>query len=614
MRVHLMPLSVRGRSVTHLAMVLLLLFGLLFAGSCGSSSSTSLLGPSAKKCGLTVKSTTPAIPAGGGTGNLTVETERECTWSARADAAWITLSGGDGQGPATLDYSVAPNARAATRRGSVLVADQRVDIVQEAAPCRYDVAPGRHQVGSDGGEVTVILTAVEGCPWTAATQAAWISDVAPARGEGQATIRFTVRANPGGARTGRLTVAELTVTVEQAASPGPPDPDPVPPVPAPPDPGPPPVPPSPPPGPPVPPPPAPPAPPLPVPPVCTATVSPGSVAAGPAGEDAVITVTAPAGCAWTATKQVAWITVAEGATGTGNGAVRLTISPNSGSAREGTVTVAGRTVTVAQSAAPPPAPGPACTYSIRATWYDAGRGPDDVRVQVTAPAGCAWTTTTDASWVTVSEGRSGTGDGTVRLLIPANSGAPRTTIVLIAGQPFTLTQYGPQCTNAIQPSSTTIAAGAVNINVAVDAAAGCTWTAASDVTWVSVVEGGSGVGSGSVRLAVQANSTASPRTGTVRIAGQTFTVTQEGPACTVAIKPTYYDSGRGPDDIKINVTAPAGCNWTVTNVPSWVTVAEGSSGSGNGTVRLLVQANFGAARSATITIGGQPFALTQAAR
>jgi hypothetical protein len=501
-----MTSRVRGRTVvTRLTLVCLL----LLAGSCGSSSSTSLLGPSAQKCGLTVKSSPPAIPGTGGTGNLTVETARECAWSARAEAGWITLSGTEGQGPATLAYSVAPNTRAAQRRGTVVVSDQRVDILQEAAPCRYDVAPARHEVGSAGGEVSVTLTATEGCAWIARSNAAWISDGVPARGEGSTTIRFTVRANTGGARTGALTVAELTVTVDQAASPAPADPPP-----------------------PTPPPPTPPAPPPPAPPP------------GPA----------------------------------------------------------------------PPSPGPACTYTIKPTWYDAGRGPDDVRVQVQAPSGCAWTTTTDANWVTVSEGRSGTGDGTVRLLIPANSGAPRTTVVMIAGLPFTLTQYGPQCSNAILPTSTTIASGPANVSVAVNAAAGCTWSATSDVAWITVTQGDSGVGSGTVRLAVLANSGASPRTGIVRIAGQTFTVIQEASGCTVTIKPTYYDAGRGPDNIRISVTASARCKWTVTDVPSWVTVAEGSSGSGDGTVRLLVEANFGAARKATIMIGGQRFELTQAAR
>jgi hypothetical protein len=40
-------------------------------------------------------------------------------------------------------------------------------------------------------------------------------------------------------------------------------------------------------------------------------------------------------------------------------------------------------------------------------------------------------------------------------------------------------------------------------------------------------------------------------------------------------------------------------------------VVEGRSGSGNGTVRLLVDANSGAARAVTLTVAGQPFDLRQ---
>lgn len=82
----------------------------------------------------------------------------------------------------------------------------------------------------------------------------------------------------------------------------------------------------------------------------------------------------------------------------------------------------------------------------------------------------------------------------------------------------------------------------------------------------------------------------------------------------MSLKPTNYDAGRGPDDIRINVTADPGCQWSTANTASWVTVAEGRNGTGSGTVRLLVDANFGAARATTLTIGGQPFSLRQEAR
>jgi hypothetical protein len=62
-----------------------------------------------------------------------------------------------------------------------------------------------------------------------------------------------------------------------------------------------------------------------------------------------------------------------------------------------------------------------------------------------------------------------------------------------------------------------------------------------------------------------------------------------------------------------NVTASAGCAWTVGTVPAWITIASGSSGSGNGTVTFSVAANSGALRSASLTVSGQQFTISQLA-
>ncbi len=56
----------------------------------------------------------------------------------------------------------------------------------------------------------------------------------------------------------------------------------------------------------------------------------------------------------------------------------------------------------------------------------------------------------------------------------------------------------------------------------------------------------------------------------------------------------------------------SGCTWTITNIPSWVTVLNGTSGSGNRTVQLSVAANTSSApRSQFIVIGGRNFPVYQ---
>jgi hypothetical protein len=76
-----------------------------------------------------------------------------------------------------------------------------------------------------------------------------------------------------------------------------------------------------------------------------------------AGGTRGFSVTAPNGCPWLATSNAAWIVITGGSSsGSGNGMVNFSILPNSGPARSGTVTIAGRPFTLFQQAAQQPAP------------------------------------------------------------------------------------------------------------------------------------------------------------------------------------------------------------------------------------------------------------------
>jgi hypothetical protein len=193
--------------------------------------------------------------------------------------------------------------------------------------------------------------------------------------------------------------------------------------------------------------------------------------------------------------------------------------------------------------------------------------------------------------------------------VEANSAAPRTGTAVIAGETFAVQQAGLTCSYGITPTSYHAGRGPDDVRVNVSAQDGCAWTAGGDTAWVSIAEGRNGSGNGVARLMVQANSGAA-RTANFTIASQPFTLEQDA-GCQPSIKPMDYHSGRGPDDIRITVTADPGCTWTATSPVSWVTVAEGRDGSGTGTVRLLVQPNSDEARTTILTIAGQPFNLLQ---
>ncbi|MCW5980888.1 MAG: hypothetical protein KIT09_22595 [Bryobacteraceae bacterium] len=87
--------------------------------------------------------------------------------------------------------------------------------------------------------------------------------------------------------------------------------------------------------------------------------------------------------------------------------------------------------------------GGGCTYGISPASNAVGAGGGTGSVAVTAGAGCAWTAVSnDGTWLTVTSGASGSGNGTVGYSAAANGGSERQGTITIAGQTFTVTQAG----------------------------------------------------------------------------------------------------------------------------------------------------------------------------
>ncbi|MBI4748442.1 MAG: choice-of-anchor D domain-containing protein [Acidobacteria bacterium] len=86
---------------------------------------------------------------------------------------------------------------------------------------------------------------------------------------------------------------------------------------------------------------------------------------------------------------------------------------------------------------------------------------------------------------------------------------------------------GGGCNYSLSPTNSSIGSGGGTGSISVTAGTGCNWTASSNVGWMTVTSGFSGSGNGSVTYSVSGNSS-SARTGTLTIAGQIFTVQQNG--------------------------------------------------------------------------------------
>ena len=206
--------------------------------------------------------------------------------------------------------------------------------------CAPSLGSAGQSVGAGTSTGSVGVTAATGCAWTAVSNnTSWLTVTGGASGSGNGTVTFSASANPNtSARAGTITIAGQTFTVTQAAA------------------------------------------------ACTFALVPTSQSVAAGGGTGSTAVTALAGCAWTAvSNNTAWLTVTSGASGNGAGTVAFSASANpNGTARNGTLTIAGQTFTVNQAAA-------ACTYSITPTSQSVVAGGGTGSTGVTAPTGCAWT-------------------------------------------------------------------------------------------------------------------------------------------------------------------------------------------------------------------------------
>ncbi len=496
---------------------------------------------------------TQPVGAAGGSGSLTVTTARECTWSAQSEVDWITItSGGTGQGDGRIEYSVALNPVPATRRGLVIVGDTRTEIVQSGAPCEATLSPTTQTFGVDGGGVTVAVTTIAGCVWTATSHAPWVA-VTSGGGEGNGNVVLTVAANAGPERTGTVTIAGQTFSVVQAAA-------------------------------------------------CHMyTLSSTTQMAPFGGGTFTVQVTTQPWCEWTATSNASWIAISSGSQTTGSGSLSLVVAANSGAPRAGTATIAGQTFTVTQAAA--------CeAYGLDATSRTAPPQGATFAVQVSTAAWCEWTAASNDSWIAIASAAHVTGGGAVSLVVAANPGAPRTGTATIAGQVFTVFQEAACDDFSLSSTNQVVSFQGGSFTILVIAPPWCAWTAASQVPWIAMT--GGTTGSGAVNLTVAANPGA-PRTGTATIAGLTYTVTQAADCSLFSLDTSSQTVPSQGGTVTVQVTALPWCTWSAASNDPWIAVSSGANGSGSAAVSLTVAPNTGAPRTGTATIAGQMFSVTQ---
>lgn len=396
-----------------------------------------------------------------------------------------------------------------------------------------------------------VTSSASNCAWTSTSSASWIAVQVGQSGRGNGIVGYSVDNNVTPlARTGTIQVGTAVFTINQAAA------------------------------------------------ACNATLTlQGGTALGADGSTRQLQVTTT--CEWTATPTVSWIT-ATPSTGRGNGTLLLTVAPNNTtSPRSGAVSLLGQTVTLTQAAG-------TCTFALSPT-------------QQTVPAvggafsaglvtACAWTATSNASWLTLNSPTSGTGASSVSYTVADNTSSAdaRTAILTVGSSTLTVQQAGGACNVQLNPPSAQVAAAGGTGSFAVTTP--CTFTARSNVAWITTVTSAS-----AVTYNVATNTAVTPRTGSIAVAGTTFTITQAGSTCSFIVTPETLDiPPAGVTNAIIQVTTTSGCDWTASSDSAWLRIIGQITGSTQGSVQYAVDPNSaGSARIGTLTVAGRAITVRQ---
>ena len=180
--------------------------------------------------------------------------------------------------------------------------------------CQSDFAGLPASVSASASHLTATVSTNRECSWTLKSEASWIQ-VRPTSGQGPASVNVDVSENPAAIeRSAALVLSDSRVTVTQEAAP------------------------------------------------CRFELGSSSSRVAPGGGPFQVAVTAIAGCKWRASSGVPWVRVVSSEV-TGSGSAEFAAEVNTGEERSGTLTIAGLSHVVQQTAptsspVPPPPPAP----------------------------------------------------------------------------------------------------------------------------------------------------------------------------------------------------------------------------------------------------------------
>ncbi len=173
----------------------------------------------------------------------------------------------------------------------------------------------------------------------------------------------------------------------------------------------------------------------------------------------------------------------------------------------------------------------ACSYQLSATSQVFSNRGGAGTIAVAASNGCSWAAATNDNWIVIVS-PDGEGEGVVSFEVRENFASnPRVGAITVAGRNFVIRQAGTgggDCRGIISPLSESVSVNGGTGSVDITIPLTCVWSAVSNASWITITSETSGIGPSKVIYSVAPNTGGSTRKGTLRIAGQTFSIKQKG--------------------------------------------------------------------------------------
>lgn len=211
---------------------------------------------------------------------------------------------------------------------------------------------------------------------------------------------------------------------------------------------------------------------------------------------------------------------------------------------------------------------------------------DEGEVRITAPADCAWSVANPASWITITSGQSGMGNGTVQYRAAENPGQTlRQAVLTIDGATHTIRQSRrgqAQCRMDFADTLFNIPASGGTWTASFVINPQCAWKVTTNQSWISLTGDLVGSGSGNIGFTLQPNTTGVSRNGTINFGLGTGLVRvrqtgNAGPVDAGADQTITLPAMAQLGGTVIGLGSPLTVSWTMVSGPSTVVFSSASS-------------------------------------